>query len=177
MLLERDLAIAPRDSILGSIARRRLAAELEALPREEWRQLLADRQIAGEHVLALGAALGLRLSGADVAKLRAVAVGSLQNLTLTGPVAETCGEAGVATRAAAADWLVKRCCDGGRELLERATGSDPRLRGRPVQACDWRALITTRWRMLPVMRPIDIADFLVRSASERESGRQMAQVA
>lgn len=139
------------------------------MPVAQWPCILAERQVAPFHVRALGATLGLRLTGGNLFELRQVAAAALATCDLEIPTEELARTAGAAMRAAIADNLAKRCSLGGTRLLRRVTGGrlpDPRLCA--MDRTDWRALIVERWNILPIMRPVDVAGFLCERLSSVE---------
>ena len=159
----------------------RLRAELHAAPDHDRPAILAARQMAPDHVRALGAAVGLRLTGRDFVELRTRAEDAVRRtgLDLGDAVDEVLISAGVAMRSAAADYLARRCYEGGEALAARAFNADPRFAdGRSPTASDWRTLILKCWRLLPIMRPAELADLLAARRSDAlASDRVLANVA
>jgi len=81
-------------------------------------------------------------------------------------------------RAAVARQLAQRCVHGGARLARRVTAGDSRLAGAPSPTTeDWRALISERWRILPIMRPVDIAGFFVSRSDADGRGSLLAHAA
>ena len=147
-----------RAGVLPALATARLRAELLAVPDHDRPGILAARQIAPDHVRALGVALGLRLTNPDIIELRARAENAVRSagLDLSDPVDEVLASAGRVMRAAAADDLAGRCCEARAKTTAnaRCAGED-RLR-----ASDWRTLVIERWRLLPIMRPREVTDLV-----------------
>lgn len=152
---------AHSQSVLQAIAARELRRKLEEAGEQEWRAILAERQIATDHVQALGRTIGLRLTKDDVTRLRCVAEEALTDLDHGGPFERLCADAGHTMRIAAAEYLAQRCAeDSERSVLQVTAGDDRLAVGGPLRAEDWQALIAERWRLLPIMRPADVTDYL-----------------
>ncbi len=146
--------------VLPHIEMRQLDAVLRCAPSNQYRRILAERQVAPFHVRSLAAAIGLRLTGNDLHELRQVAARALSHhdLDARASTEHLATMAGVAMRAAIADYLAERCSQKGTRLVRRVTeGRLPNASLRAMEPADWRALILEHWLVLPIMQPVDIA--------------------
>jgi hypothetical protein len=167
--------------IFPALALVRLRADLNAADDDDRSAILAARQVSSDHVRALGRSVGLTLGPSDVVELQshAQAVVRRAHLDLRDPSDAALASAGVAMRAAVADRLARRCHERGHGLAARALGTDHRFAGEQLPSrAEWRSLITERWRVLPLMRPVEVADWLAAQRGDGAvSGRVLADAA